>query len=105
MPPAIPFEYRIAPQRSGQRVRQLALRFRRSMVAFFIAIIALYVFFYGAIRQSHTKFWFDKGTDQSVPYTLFDAYSRVELFLYVVFRPACALDHAITGRTFVYDKW
>jgi hypothetical protein len=67
--------------------------------------LMLYAASYPLVRKSHTEFWFDKKAEQRVPYTLFDAYSRGELCLYVVFYPACAADRAISGRTFEYDKW
>ena len=67
--------------------------------------LPLYVMSYRSVRESHTKFWFDREAEQRVRYTLFDAYSRGELCLYVVYWPACVVDQKVSGRTFEYDKW
>ena len=78
----------------------------RRLIAIVIGLaLLLYAVCYRFVRESHTKFWFDKETEERVAYTLFDAYSRAELCLYIAFWPACAVDRAVTGRTFDYDKW
>ncbi len=88
-----------------RRVREWTVRHRRS-VAFAAGLaLVLYATSYSFVRESHTKFWFNKVTEARAPYTLFDAYSRGELCLYVTFWPACVVDRAVTGRSFQYDKW
>ena len=68
-----------------RRVRDWARRQRRSIAIVACLTFALYAASYRLVRESHTKFWFDKETENRVPYTLFDAYSRGELCMYVCF--------------------
>jgi hypothetical protein len=86
-------------------VRAWVSRHRRPVLAIAGLGLFLYATSYAFVRESHTKFWWDKEANQRMPYTLFDAYTRGELCLYVVFWPACAADRAVTDRWFEYDKW
>ena len=88
-----------------QRVRDWTRRHPRLIAVAAGLTLLLYASSYFFVRRSHTKFWFDKEAEHRVPYTLFDAYSRGEFCLYVAYWPACAVDRAVTGRTFEYDKW
>jgi hypothetical protein len=105
MHPPVLLEYDGVRGSAGDRRRSCAVRVSASIAAGSLVALLCYGVAYLAVRQSHTKRWFDKDAEKSVPYTLFDAYSRSEGLLYILFRPAGALDHAITGRTFEYDKW
>jgi hypothetical protein len=87
MRPPEPLEYGRSSRQFGQRVPASLRRFRRAIGAGALVGLALYGVSYRSVRQSHTKFWFDKETEQRV------------------FWPACAAERAITGRSFEYDKW
>jgi hypothetical protein len=88
--------------RTSHRCRQC---YRRVVLPATLLTVVVYGLSYRSIRQSHTKYWFDKEAERRVPYTLFDAYSCGEFCVYVIFWPACAVERAITGRMFEYDKW
>jgi hypothetical protein len=105
MQPHAVLDYGRPQQAILRQVRDWTRRNRRSVAIVAGLALVLYAVSYRFVRESHTKFWFDKEAEVRVPYTLFDAYSRGELCLYVAFWPACAIDRAVTGRTFEYDKW
>jgi hypothetical protein len=103
--PPSTLDYAPARKTLLKRVREWTGQHPRSFAIAAGAALVGYAFSYGFVRESHTKFWFDKEAERRVPFTSFDAYSRGDLGLYVVFFPACGVDRAVTGRTFEYDKW
>jgi len=105
MQPIAPLEYATLRPTVTCSVRHIAWRLRRSILTTVTTLLVLYTAAYFPIRQSHTRFWFEKETQRKVPYTLFDAYSRSELYLYAIFWPACTVDQVLTNRWFEYDKW
>jgi hypothetical protein len=68
-------------------------------------LISVYLCAYIPVRISHTKYWFDKSTEETGSYTFFDTWSKADTTLYWVFYPMLVIDSIILGRPFVQDKW
>ena len=82
------------------------MKHRRSKVLVVSSgIVACYVAAFFVVRHSHTKWWFDKSTEERGAYTFFDTNSSIDTLLHVAFRPFLILDERLTYRPFVRDKW
>ena len=68
-------------------------------------VAAMYLCAYVAVRVTHTKYWFDKRTEETGSYTFFDTWSQMDEICYRVFYPIMVLDSRILGRPFERDKW
>jgi hypothetical protein len=67
--------------------------------------LTAYIGGYAVVRQTHTKWWFDKTTEERGAYTFFDTWSKFDVCLCFVYRPLLALDLKLTERGWKLDKW
>lgn len=67
--------------------------------------ISGYLGSYIATRETHTKWWFDKSTEEKGAYTFFDRWSWTDRFLVTIYRPMLSMDQIATKRPWVFDKW
>jgi hypothetical protein len=87
----------------GGRKMKRSIQFKAASVIA-LAIIA-YIGSYAIVRQTHTKWWFDKTTEERGPYTFFDTWSKFDVGLCFVYRPLLALDLKLNQRVWILDKW
>ena len=76
----------------------------RTIKVLSLGLAVAYVVAYVAVRVTHTQRWFDKTTEETGSYTLFDTYSRMDMVLYRGFTPLIALDSFLFRRDCVRDK-
>jgi hypothetical protein len=80
-----------------------SIQFKASVVT--MLALTAYVGGYAIVRQTHTKWSFDKSTEERSAYTFFNTWSKFDVFLCFAYRPMLKLDSRITQRGWVLDKW
>ncbi len=75
------------------------------LIAFAGIVFAIYFLGFVAVRQTHTKEWFDRTTEETGAYTFFDSWSEADSGLYFLYYPMLVADEKLCHRPFDRDKW
>ena len=70
-----------------------------------LLVVSAYLGSYFVVKKTHTKWWFDKTTEEKGAYTFFDSSSQFDTFLCFAYCPLLELDAKLNQREWERDKW